>query len=138
MKIGIVDTGINPTLADFAGRIDAASGDVVGKRGVSDEGGHGTAVHPLPRGRAIIPASMGVAFDATIISERADQVGSCATKDGCAFFDAGIAAGIDAARLGGAKVINMSLGGSSPGTDLLAAMQRAVNAGIVLVIAARQ
>src|SRR6185369_13906522 len=47
-----------------------------------------------------------------------------------------IAAGIDAARLAGAKVINLSLGGSSPGTTLLAAMQRAVNAGIIIVISA--
>src|SRR6185369_6279494 len=47
-----------------------------------------------------------------------------------------IAAGIDAARLAGAKVINLSLGGSSPGSTLLAAMQRAVNAGIVIVISA--
>ena len=33
-------------------------------------------------------------------------------------------------------MINLSLGGSSPGTQLLSAMQRAVNAGIVIVISA--
>ena len=77
-----------------------------------------------------------MAFDATIVSERADQPGSCATTDGCNFFDAAIAAGIDAARSPGAKVINLSLGGSTPGPSLLAAMQRAVNAGIVIVISA--
>src|SRR5206468_4603575 len=52
------------------------------------------------------------------------------------FFDSAISAGIDAARLAGAKVINMSLGGDPPGNQLLSAMQRAVNAGIVLVISA--
>jgi hypothetical protein len=136
VKIGIIDSGINPNLADFAGRIDPASGDVAGTRGVSDEGGHGTAVASVAAGARNGTGTMGVAFEATIISERADEVGSCATKDGCSFFDDAIAAGIDAARLGGAKVINMSLGGSSPGATLLAAMQRAVNAGIVLVISA--
>ena len=79
---------------------------------------------------------MGVAFDATIVSERADSVNTCSGKDGCSFFDHAIAAGIDAARAAGARVINLSLGGSTPGSQLLSAMQRAVNAGIVLVIAA--
>lgn len=79
---------------------------------------------------------MGVAFDATIVSIRADKPGSCASEDGCAFADDAIAKGIDAARMAGAKVINLSLGGGGPGPSALAAMQRAVNAGIVLVIAA--
>ncbi|MEO6225221.1 MAG: S8 family peptidase [Sphingomicrobium sp.] len=136
MKIGIVDSGINPNLKEFTGRIDAGSGDVAGSRGVSDEGGHGTAVSAVAAGARNNSGAMGVAFDAIIVSERSDQVGSCASKDGCSFYDDAIAAGIDAARVAGAKVINMSLGGSAPGSDLLAAMQRAVNAGIVLVIAA--
>ncbi|MEO7276598.1 MAG: S8 family peptidase [Sphingomicrobium sp.] len=136
VKIGIVDSGINPALSDFAGRIDPASGDVAGTRGVSDEGGHGTAVSSVAAGARNNSGVMGVAFNAIIVSERADQVGSCASKDGCSFYDDAIAAGIDAARLAGVKVINMSLGGSAPGPDLLAAMRRAVDAGIVLVIAA--
>ena len=136
VKIGIVDSGINPNLPAFSGRIDPASGDVVSTRGVSDEGGHGTAVSSVAAAARDNQDTMGVAFDATIVSERADQPGSCASSGGCTFYDTGIAAGIDAARLAGAKVINLSLGGSTPGTQLLAAMQRAVNAGIVLVIAA--
>jgi hypothetical protein len=136
VKIGVVDSGINPNLSEFAGRIDPASGDVAGNRGVSDEGGHGTAVSAVAAAARNNSNTMGVAFNATIVSERADDPGSCATKDGCSFYDPAIAAGIDAARLAGAKVINLSLGGSAPGTDLLAALQRAVNAGIVIVIAA--
>jgi hypothetical protein len=136
IKIGIVDSGINPALSDFAGRIDPASGDVVSNRGVSDEGGHGTAVSAVAAAARDNKNTMGVAFDATIVSERADDPGSCSSKDGCNFYDTGIAAGIDAARVAGAKVINLSLGGSTPGSYLLAAMQRAVNAGIVIVIAA--
>ena len=76
--------------------------------------------------------TMGVAFNATIVSERADAPGTCADTSadgGCSFYDPAIAAGIDAARSAGAKVINLSLGGSAPGTTLLNAMQRAVNAG---------
>ena len=130
------DTGINPALSEFAGRIDRASGDVAGNRGVSDEGGHGTAVSAVAAAARNGSNTMGVAFDATIVSQRADEPGSCASKDGCAFYDGAIAAGIDAARQAGARVINLSLGGSTPGSTLLSAMNRAVSAGVVLVISA--
>ena len=139
VKIAVIDTGINPNLPDFAGKIDSASRDLVGSRGVSDEDGHGTAVSAVAAGARNSANTMGVAFDASIISLRADAVGSCADTSedgGCAFYDSAIAAGVDAARLGGARVINMSLGGGTPDSGLLAAMQRAVSAGIVLVISA--
>lgn len=136
IKIGVVDSGINPGLAEFAGRIDPASGDVYGTRGVSDEGGHGTAVSAVAAAARDGSNTMGVAFEASLVSMRADKPGTCATSDGCAFYEDAIAAGIDAARIAGAKVINLSLGGSAPGSQLLAAMQRAVNAGIILVISA--
>jgi hypothetical protein len=136
IKIGVVDSGVNPLLDEFTGRIDAASGDVAGSRGVSDDDGHGTAVTAVAAAARNGSNTMGVAFDATIISERADSPGSCSQSNGCQFYDPAIAAGIDAARVAGAKVINLSLGGTSPSSNLLSAMQRAVNAGIVLVISA--
>jgi hypothetical protein len=139
IKVGIVDSGINPNLAEFTGKVDAASGDVAGNRGVSDEGGHGTAVSAVAAAARNNSNTLGVAFDATIVSERADSPGTCAdtsANGGCSFFDNAIAAGIDNARVAGVKVINLSLGGSSPGNTLLAAMQRAVNAGIIIVISA--
>ena len=136
IKIGIIDSGINPNLSEFAGRIDPASGDVYGERGTSDEDGHGTAVSAVAAAARDGANTHGVAFDAIIVSLRADKPGTCSSKDGCAFYDDAIAKGIDAAREAGAKVINLSLGGSTPSSLLLAAMQRAVEAGIVLVIAA--
>jgi hypothetical protein len=137
IKVGIVDTGINPGLAEFAGRIDAASADVTGgNRGVSDSDGHGTAVAGVIAAAKNDVQNHGVAFDATIVALRADAPGSCATEDGCDFFDSAIAAGINAAVKAGVKVINLSLGGSAPNQNLLGAMQNAVNNGVVLVIAA--
>ena len=50
VKLAVIDTGINPALAEFTGRIDGASGDVAGSRPLSDEDGHGTAVAQLERG----------------------------------------------------------------------------------------
>src|SRR5438477_4274611 len=87
VKIGVVDSGINPKLTEFTGRIDPASGDVYGTRGVSDEGGHGTAVSAVAAAARNNSGTLGVAFDATIVSERADQPGTCANKDGCSFYD---------------------------------------------------
>ena len=127
IKIGIIDSGINPALAEFAGRIDPASGDVVSNRGVSDEGGHGTAVSAVAAAARNGVNTLGVAFGATIVSMRADDPGSCGGTDGCQFFDTDIAAGIDAARLAGVRVINLSLGGDPPGPTLLHAMNVAVS-----------
>jgi subtilisin family serine protease len=76
-----------------------------------------------------------VAFDAIILSFRADDPGSCKTSDGCAFFDNAIAAGVDAARVAGAKVINLSLVVPPQATSCCRPC-RAVSAGIVLVISA--
>ena len=141
VKIGIVDSGLNPALAEFAGKVDPASADVAGSRGVSDEDGHGSAVADIAAGAKNDSGIHGVAFNSTIVALRADDPGSCAmpktdTGGGCQFLDNAIALGIDAARLAGVRVINLSLGGSAPGTQLLAAMGRATNAGIVLVISA--
>ena len=138
VKLAIVDSGINPALSEFAGRIDPASRDVASNRVLSDEDGHGTAVAATAAAARNDSQNVGIAFDATIISLRADSPGTCTDPngDGCSFYDTAIAAGVDAARVAGAKVINMSLGGSPPDSTLLAAMQRAVNAGIILVISA--
>ena len=136
VKIAVVDSGINPNLAEFVGRIDPASRDVAGNRALGDEAGHGTAVTATAAAARNDAHNIGIAFDATILSFRADDPGTCKSADGCDFYDGAIAQGVDAARLAGAKVINLSLGGSSPGSTLLTAMQRAVNAGIILVISA--
>src|SRR5438067_98347 len=93
---------------------------------------HGAWIERLRRGRGNPPDSV-----------RADYADAHSDPDADSHTDSdadphsnAIADGIDAARLAGAKVINMSLGGSPPGNQLLSAMQRAVNAGIVLVISA--
>jgi len=103
---------------------------------MGDDAGHGTAVSAVAAAARNGKNTMGVAFDSTIVMERADDPGSCTTAKDCSFGDTAIAQGIDNARIAGARVINLSLGGSPPGSTLLSAMQRAVSAGIVLVIAA--
>ena len=136
VKIGIVDSGINPNLSEFTGKIDPASGDVAGNsrrqrrrrsRNRRERGRGGGAQRLEHDGRRF-------RFDHRQRTGR--RSGLLRRKDGCQFYDTAIASGIDAARQAGVRVINLSLGGSQPGTALLAAMQRAVNAGIVIVISA--
>ncbi|WP_313805770.1 S8 family peptidase [Sphingobium sp.] len=136
IKLAFVDSGINSALSEFSGRIDAASDDVAGNRGVSDEDGHGTAVAAVAAAAKNSLGMHGVAFNATIVSLRADTPGSCSGSDGCVFGDEAIARGIDAARVAGARVVNLSLGGETPNSRVMEAMSRATQAGIILVISA--
>ncbi|WP_174297458.1 S8 family peptidase, partial [Sphingomonas bacterium] len=142
ITVGIVDSGIDLTSAEFDARISPASQNVAGGTTAQDQGGHGTAVAFTLAGRRNGTGTQGVAFDATLVIERADTPGTCtgttagADTSGCSFSDSSIAAGVDAARVAGARVINMSLGGSAPAASLVAAISRATAAGIVIVIAA--
>ncbi|MET0307592.1 MAG: S8 family peptidase [Sphingomonas sp.] len=152
IKVGIVDSGIDLQSQEFGDcsggigtgscRISSASMDVANDGTIDDVGGHGTAVAFTLAGRRNDAGTHGVAFDAQLIVARADRPGSCAGTPGadgespCRFDDSAIAAGIDAARNGGARVINLSLGGSAPGTTLIRAIDRATAAGIVIVISA--
>jgi subtilisin family serine protease len=138
VKVAVIDSGINPDAAEFAGRIDSASRDIAASRGLGDDTGHGSAAAGVIAASRNGSSVHGVAFDSTLLVYRADTPGSCADTegDGCSFSDYNIARGIDAAVLAGARVINLSLGGSAPGTSLLASMRSAVNAGVVIVISA--
>lgn len=134
VTIGFIDSGIDQSSAEFAGRISAASRDVTSAgRGIQDVSGHGTAVAGVAAAARNDSGHMGVAWGATIAAFRADN-GNCA--DGCHFADSAIAAGLDAAVDAGAKVVNISLGGSSGNTMLRNAFARAAAAGTVIVVSA--
>lgn len=142
VAIGIVDSGIDPGNPEFTGRISPASSDVAGGRGVSDENGHGTMVALIAGAARNGTGIMGIAWESTLIGLRADTPGSCASvvagdrATGCKFNDGDIARGIDRAVQGGARVINLSLGGSAPSPTLNSAVGRAAAAGVVVVVAA--
>ncbi len=140
--VGVIDSGIDLQSQEFGTRISSGSQDVAGNASIDDEGGHGTAVAFTLAGRRNGAGSQGVAFDATLIVLRADRPGTCATasKDdestGCKFPTDAITRGVDAARVAGAKVVNISLGGSEMPQSLKDAIGRATSAGLVVVIAA--
>jgi subtilisin family serine protease len=135
VTIGFVDSGIAVASPEFAGRISPASRDVAGLgRDISDSSGHGTAVAAVAAAARNSAGPMGVAFAATLAVMRADN-GSC-TATGCSYTDSAIARGVDAAVAAGARVINISLGGSSANATLRQALARATASGTVVVISA--
>ncbi len=132
----IVDGGIDLANGDFAGRISAASADVAGSRGtIQDTGGHGTAVAGVLGASRNDTGPLGMAFETTLLIAKSDTPGSCATSDGCKHLDSAIARGVDLATANGARVINISLGGSPAEGVLAQAIGRATAAGIIVVIA---
>ncbi len=148
IKVGVIDSGIDLQSAEFGDcsgglgvgtcRILASSGDPGGNGTVDDVGGHGTAVAFTIAGRRNDAGTHGVAFNAQLVVERADQPGSCNGTDTntCKFADSAIAQGLDRARQAGARVVNISLGGDSASTTLASAIDRATAAGVIVVISA--
>lgn len=146
MTVAVIDSGVDADSPEFAGRIHSMSADVAGgARGYDEAGsdGHGTNVSQLLLGARNDLGTVGIAWNATLLALRADRPGSCTDttvtdpdERGCRFADAAIAAGVERAISAGAKVINISLGGSTPAQILLDAVNRATSAGIVVVVSA--
>ncbi len=124
VNVYVIDTGIRLTHGDFGGR--AVSGyDAVDGGSADDCNGHGTHVAGTVGG-----AAYGVAKGAKLIAVRVLDCAGSGTNSG-------VIAGMDWVAQNHAKpaAANMSLGGgASQATD--DAIQRMVNAGVTVVVAA--
>ncbi|WP_328597968.1 S8 family peptidase [Croceibacterium soli] len=146
ISIAIVDTGIDMDSPEFTGRISPASRDVysdTSSRGVDSTDDHGTNVALVAAAARNNTGIVGIAWNATIMALRADTPGSCVsdsgandTDDDCTFSDGAISRAVDHAIANGARIINLSLGGGAPDTVLRRSVQRAANAGAVIVVSA--
>jgi len=143
VTIAVIDTGIDDDSPEFAGRLSPASTDIVGNRPLEGPDDHGTLVSLVAAAARDDNGVLGIAWDATLLAIRADSPGTCGgdnpqdPNSECAFFDDDIAASIDYAVANGAKVINISLGGPSGiSAQLGASVQAAVDAGVLIVVAA--
>lgn len=136
VKVAVVDTGINPNLPEFTGRIDSQSQDVAANRGLTDTNGHGTMVSGVIAANRDGVYMQGVAFDATIVSLNVGDPAGCKAGNDC-FLDSAIDDAIDLARTSGAKIINMSFGDEEGMTaDVWPAIQSAIDEGLIIVMAA--
>jgi serine protease AprX len=128
VPIAIVDTGIDPSHPDFAGRI-AAMQDFTGE-GPRDNHGHGTHVAGITAGAG--NKYKGVAPEAQLYAAKVLH------GDGSGYMSE-VMAGLEWAVQQNVKVINMSLGGVGPcdGTDALSTTcDAAVDRGVMVCVAA--
>jgi type VII secretion-associated serine protease mycosin len=131
VTVAVVDTGVQAGHPDLAGSV-LTGVDLVnaGGDGSDDENGHGTHVAGIiaaVAGNGI--GGAGLAPNVKILPVRVlDADGSG--------YDSDIATGMTQAVDKGAKVINLSLGGSEESTALSAAIQYALGKGVVVVAAA--
>jgi hypothetical protein len=135
-KIAVVDSGLSDPRGEFTGRIDPASRDLAGNRGLAESDGHGTSVAAVAAAARNGSEIQGVAYNASLLVLRTDDPGSCDNDGKCNHSTATLAQAVDIAVQNGARVVNLSLGGAPAGTALRAAVSRAAAAGVIMVIAA--
>ena len=130
IKTAVLDTGIFKDHSDLAGRVILEKDFTGSSNGPSDSDGHGT--HVAGSIGAIANNNVGIAgvsYSVSILNGKVlDNTGSGTY--------ANIASGIMWAADNGAKVINLSLGGSSASQTLKDAVDYATGKGSVVVAAA--
>ncbi|GGJ49169.1 peptidase [Streptomyces brasiliensis] len=134
VKVAVLDTGVDQTHPDLAGRIAEAK-DFTDSSGTGDVFGHGTHVASIVGGTGAASAGSrkGVAPAAELL------VGKVLGDDGFGT-ESQVIAGMEWAAAQGAKVVNMSLGSddATDGTDpmSLALNELSKSSGALFVVAA--
>lgn len=125
--VAFLDTGINQSLAEFAGRLLPGHNYVANNNDPSDDHGHGTA------GAGVLAANAnnhilvaGVDWNCRILPEKVLD------SDNFGFYSWQTQAIYDATDAG-AKVINFSIGGSSDSAALTAAIDYAISHNVIFV-----
>jgi type VII secretion-associated serine protease mycosin len=129
--VAVVDTGVDTTHPDLAGRTVAGYNVVAPGSAPTDTVGHGTFV----AGEIAADANNGIGTAGVIWNGRVMPVRVFADNSTSAY-DSDIATGIVWAVDHGARVINLSLGGPANDPLLHAAVQYAVNRDVVVVAVA--
>jgi len=129
ITVAVIDTGIDVTHTDLKDNLSGSNASVGSIAStVQDTNGHGTNVAGVVAASLNSSATHGVAYQSTILAVKISDDGTATVSDAAAGFDYAIAQG--------AKVINYSFGSSGFSSTLADAVQRAVDAGIIVVSAA--
>ncbi|MBI5821709.1 MAG: S8 family serine peptidase [Verrucomicrobia bacterium] len=128
--LAVVDSGVDVAHPDLAGRLLLGCDIVNSDSDPSDDNGHGTAVTGTAAAAGNNSVGVaGVAWNCLILPIKVtDSTGSASYSD--------VANGIIYAADHGARVINISLGGSYASSTLQSAIDYAWNKGVVIVAAA--
>jgi type VII secretion-associated serine protease mycosin len=129
--VAVVDTGVDTTPPDLAGRTVAGYNVIVPGSAPDDAAGHGTFVAgEIAAGGNDGTGIAGVIWNGRVMPVKVFADGSTSA------YDSDIATGIVWAVDHGARVINLSLGGPANDPLLHAAVQYAANRDVVVVAAA--
>jgi type VII secretion-associated serine protease mycosin len=127
--IAVIDTGVDANHPELAGRVLGGFNAITGSSNSGDDNGHGTAV------AGIIAASgdngegiAGLCWGCVILPIKA-----CLRNGRCR--DSSVISAIRWATDNGARIINLSLGGSSPSPALQEAVRYANERGVLIVAA---
>jgi thermitase len=130
ITLAILDTGIDLTSQEFSGRVVPGYNFIGEDTNVQDDHGHGTHVSGIAAASG--NNGVGIAGLAWNISILPVKVLSGSGEG----YVSDLIAGIDFARERGAKIINISLGTSTFSELLQEAVNRAIDAGVLVVAAA--
>ncbi|MBI4129962.1 peptidase S8 [Candidatus Roizmanbacteria bacterium] len=128
--IAVIDTGVDNTHSDLSGLVIEGYNTIDGNTNTFDDHGHGTHVAGIASAQT--DNSNGVAsisYQATILPVKV------LTKEGYGTYD-DVSEGIVFAADKGARIVNLSLGGSSDSETLKRAVRYAQSKGSMLVAAA--
>ena len=133
-----VDTGVDFAQSDLPSPQLVAGVDettspptpINASSGNTDSGGHGTAV------AGVIAAATNNSNEIASLGWNTSVMPIKASSDGSTLTSAAVVAGINYAVANGAKIINLSLGGSCPDSAEQTAVESAINSGVLVVAAA--
>ncbi|MEI9889466.1 MAG: S8 family peptidase [Caulobacteraceae bacterium] len=136
VTVAVIDSGLGPDAAGLAKNLSNASIDIIpGRKSASQGDRHAVYIAETLVGSPDGEGATGVAYDATVLSIRADSDGACDKE--CAFSSLNLAKAVEYALQNKARIIDLSLAGDHRlGDKFEKALAHAVKAGAVVIIAA--
>jgi subtilisin family serine protease len=125
--VAVLDTGVNGSLSEFSGRIVSGYDYANNDSNPSDDHGHGTAV------AGVIAANANNGVLVAGVDWRCRLMPVKVLDSSNWGYYSWWASGVNYARNNGARVINLSAGGTGSSTALTSAINNAISAGVVFV-----
>jgi subtilisin family serine protease len=129
VKVAILDTGIDASHPDLAGMVDARFDFTTNTAGGTDKHGHGTHVAGIIASSKNETGYVGASYQARLLAAKV------LSDDGIGYVS-DVVEGINWARSEGAQIINLSIGTTHDSKSLKDAVNKAANAGVIVVAAA--
>ena len=136
VTVAVIDSGLGPDASALSKNLSNASVDILPRRTVDAQGDrHAVYITETMVGSPEGVGAVGVAYDAKVLSIRADSDGACRKE--CAFSSLNLAKAVEYAVANKARIIDLSLAGDHRlGDKFEKALAQAVKAGAVVIMAA--